>query len=172
MFDKVLVPLDGSSYSLRALPYAVAIAEKFNSRIILINVVRPVSPLNSTGSTGTLIASPDTSKILVHQALAEQYKNVDAATAFLEKQIAPIAESGLNIVYRVLVGDPAEAIIDYCRKETIDLVIMTTTGKSGIKRAFLGSVTDRIIRKPGFPVLAIRPEPGLVINNFQISGLR
>jgi nucleotide-binding universal stress UspA family protein len=61
-----------------------------------------------------------------------------------------------------VVGEPAEAIIEFCQKEAISLVIMTTTGKSGLKRALLGSVTDRVIREPGFPVFAIRPETNLV----------
>ncbi len=161
MFEKILVPLDGSEYSARAIPYSIAMAGKFNSGIILLQVVRPTRPLAPTGPTGTLIASPATNKILVQQAMEEQTVNVADARTYLEHQANLILEHGLEVTSRVEVGDPAEAIIEFCQKEKIGLVIMTTTGKSGLKRALLGSVTDRIIREPGFPVLAVRPESSL-----------
>ena len=162
MFEKILVPLDGSTYSARAIPYAIAMAEKFDSEIILLQVVRPVSPLAPTSPTGTLIASPATNKLLVQQAAEEQTQNIDGVRCYLEYQANLIRGQQLKVSYKIVVGDPAEAIIEFCQKEAISLVIMTTTGKSGLKRALLGSVTDRVIREPGFPVFAIRPETNLV----------
>jgi nucleotide-binding universal stress UspA family protein len=162
MFEKILVPLDGSTYSARAIPYAIAMADKFDSLILLLQVVRPVRPLAPTSPTGTLIASPATNKLLVQQAAEEQTQNIDGVSCYLEYQANLIRGQQLKVSYRVVVGDPSEAIIEFCQKETISLVIMTTTGKSGLKRALLGSVTDRVIREPGFPVLAIRPETNLV----------
>lgn len=162
MFEKILVPLDGSTYSARAIPYAIAIAEKFDSLILLLQVVRPVRLLAPTSPTGTLIASPATNKLLVQQAAEEQTQNIDGVRCYLEYQANLIRGQQLKVSYRVVVGDPSEVIIEFCQKETISLVIMTTTGKSGLKRALLGSVTDRVIREPGFPVFAIRPETNLV----------
>ncbi len=158
MFEKILVPLDGSAYSARAIPYAIMMADKFNSEIILLQVVRPSRPLAPTGPTGALIASPATNKLLVQQAVEEQTQNVDDTQCYLEHQANLVLEHGLKVTSQVVVGDPAEAIIEFCQKSAIGLVIMTTAGKSGLKRAFLGSVTDRVIREPGFPVMAIRTE--------------
>jgi nucleotide-binding universal stress UspA family protein len=59
--------------------------------------------------------------------------------------------------YFTVLGEPAKAIIKFCQEESVDLVVMTTSGKSGLKRAFLGSVADEVIREPGIPMLAIRP---------------
>ena len=55
-------------------------------------------------------------------------------------------------------GTPAKSIIEFCQKEGVDLVVMTTHGRNGLKRAFVGSIADEVIRESGVPVLVIRPQ--------------
>ncbi len=158
MFERIMVPMDGSRYSARALPYAIEIASKFNAEIILLRVVHRVRPVTPVGPSGTGIMSDYTNQIFVESAIDEEKQHLAEGKRYLQRQLKHITQNNLKGSYRVLVGDPAEEIIDLCKKESINLVVMTTTGKSGVKRAFLGSVADRVIREPGFPVLVIRSE--------------
>ncbi len=54
-------------------------------------------------------------------------------------------------------GDPAEHILAKCNGEGVDLIVMATRGRGGLRRAFLGSVADTVVREPGVRVLVIRP---------------
>ncbi|HEY92485.1 MAG TPA: universal stress protein [Dehalococcoidia bacterium] len=61
--------------------------------------------------------------------------------------------------YDVVIGDPAQSIMEFDKKERMDLIVMSTHGKSGLKRAIMGRVADAVIRDSGKPVLVIRPHP-------------
>ncbi len=157
MFEKILVPLDGSRFSGKAIPYAVEIAKRFDAEIILLFVVRRIPPTNSVNPIGGGMVSPSTSELLIQSALESERENINQGKRYLRGKLRQILALGLKGSYRVIAGDPAEEIIDLCKVKSINLVIMTTSGKSGLKRALIGSVADRVIREPGFPVLAIRP---------------
>jgi len=58
----------------------------------------------------------------------------------------------------VAIGNPAQSIMQFSKKKNIDLIVMTTHGKSGLKRAVMGSIADVVIRESGKPVLVIRPQ--------------
>jgi len=64
---------------------------------------------------------------------------------------------GINERYHVIARKPAQSILKFSKKEKIDLVVMTTHGKSELKRALVGSVADEVIRTSGKPVLVIKP---------------
>jgi nucleotide-binding universal stress UspA family protein len=156
MFQRILVPLDGSQFSARALVYATEVAKRFGAEIILLQVVTP-SPVTSVPSAVNGLISPGVIRTTMQLAEEQDKKNVERAKAYLKKKLNQIATEGIKCSYHVLVGHPAESIIEFCDKEAIDLVVMTTKGQGGIKRAILGSIADEVIRAPGFPVLAIRP---------------
>jgi nucleotide-binding universal stress UspA family protein len=69
-----------------------------------------------------------------------------------------IRSQGIEGSYNVAVGNPARSIMKFSKRGHIDLVVMTTHGKSGLKRAIMGSVADAVIRESGKPVLVIRPQ--------------
>jgi nucleotide-binding universal stress UspA family protein len=156
MFERILVPLDGSRFSGRALPYTIEIAKCFGAEVLLLKVVRQTPLVAPTG--GSVMASPAATQMLIESAKAQDRRNIGKANRYLRAKSRELAAHGVGGSYHAVLGEPAKAIITFCQKQAVDLVVMTTSGKSGLRRAFLGSVADRVIREPGTPVLAIRPQ--------------
>jgi nucleotide-binding universal stress UspA family protein len=136
----ILVPIDFSKTSKKALVYAVRMAEQFGSRIILLNVVEP-------------IATPDFACPLV----VEPEKTASA----VRKQLEKVCRDTLlpaNMVDRLLVrhGTPFAEITDAARTLNVDLIILTTHGYTGLKHVFMGSTAERVVRHAPCPVLTVR----------------
>jgi len=155
MFKRLLVPLDGSRFGLRALSYATEVARRFEAEIILLQVIKPTTPVISQGPQGE--ASPVGSEIALKSAAEEDARNAVRAKRYLSSKVRGIISQGMAGSYSVVVGDPSQSIISFSHKERIDLIVMSTHGKSGLKRAIMGSVADSVIRESGKPVLVIRP---------------
>ncbi|OGO39712.1 MAG: hypothetical protein A2147_05900 [Chloroflexi bacterium RBG_16_57_8] len=157
VLERILVPLDGSRSSAKALPCAIEAAKRFWAQIVLLHVVRP-SPIGAPASpAGSTIISPSTIQVIVESAKKLDRHKAYRATRYLRAQSRRITAAGVECPYRIRLGEPAEEIIQFCQSEAMGLVVMTTSGKAGVKRALLGSVADRVVREPGFPVLVIRP---------------
>jgi nucleotide-binding universal stress UspA family protein len=155
MFERIVVPLDGSRFSATALNYATEIAKQFGSEVILIHVVIPANPMIWASPSG--VASPKATEIAIEAAQLRDKENAQRARRYLKRKLRQVAAQGIKTSLHVSIGSPAKSIIEFCEKERVNLVVMTTSGKSGIKRAILGSVADELIREPGIPVLAITP---------------
>ncbi len=144
MFKKILVPLDGSELSESALTHVIDITPDFHAvEVVLIRVREPLDP----NVIGTLDA-----KVAVE--LDEAYR--DEAARYLDKVVETLKEKGIAAKTEVLSGNPAEEIIKYSQKNDIDLIIMSTRGRSGISRLVFGSVAEKVIRNSTVPVL-IKP---------------
>ena len=140
----VLVPLDGSSLAELVLPHVAAMAKEMKLEVILLRVY---SMLSYT-YTGEELA-PDIDQ------LTEIIR--DAVKSYLEEKVGKLKAEGIEKVsYQLLEGDPAAKIIDIARETPDNLVAICTHGRSGIGRWALGSVTDRVVRHSGDPVLVIR----------------
>ena len=122
----VTVPLDGSSVSEQILSHAKSIAKSLDVPVTLVGV-----------------ATPDSSE-------AEVAGYLDTAANTLRQDGVSSNETQL------LHGDPADAILDMLQQSPDCLVAMTTRGRSGVKRWTMGSVTDRVVRYSGAPVLVVR----------------
>ena len=157
MFKKILVPLDGSRFASRSLKYATEIAQKFNAEIILLQIEKPATPIPVSDGPQPGIQSPSAAKIAVQIALDEDKRNLSKARRYLSRKVRDIKSKKIACSYHVDIGKPAESIILYAWKKKIDLIIMTSHGKSGIIRAVMGSVVDEVVRNSGKPVLVIRP---------------
>jgi nucleotide-binding universal stress UspA family protein len=158
MFKRLLVPLDGSGFGSRALKYANEIAQRFISEVILIQVIKPATPMPATTGVAPGVGSPATAEITLQAAIEEDKRNATRAKRYLSGKVRAIKAQGIKGSYSVVVGDPAQSIMGFSKKEHIDLVVMTTHGKSGLKRAIMGSVADAVIRESGKPVLVVRPK--------------
>ena len=158
MFKHILVPLDGSRFSSRALPYAIEVAHRFGAEAILLQVVKPATPVATTTGMAPGTASPATAEIAVQAALEEEKRNAARAKRYLGSKVREIRSKDIKVSYQAVVGDPAQSIMEFSKKEYVDLVVMTTHGKSGLKRAVMGSVADAVIRESGKPVLVVRPQ--------------
>lgn len=154
MFKRLLVPLDGSRLGLQALRYATEIAQRFGAEIALLQVIKPATPVIAAGASG-VASTPAGSEIV---ALEEDKRNTARARRYLNRKVRQIKSQDIAGSCNVVVGDPAQSIMALSKKERIDMIVMSTHGKSGLKRAILGSVADAVIRESGKPVLVIRPQ--------------
>lgn len=149
-FDTLLVPLDGSELAESVMPSAVALAKGLNARIVLARAYElPMSTY--AGADEYYIPKYDELKALLKEE----------AGAYLEAKVKELKENGVEKVYSVLLeGAAPETIIDLARKTSKNLVAMCTHGRSGVKRWVLGSVTEKVVRHSGDPVLIISAKGG------------
>ncbi|MBN2403848.1 MAG: universal stress protein [Spirochaetes bacterium] len=157
MFNKILVPLDGSRFSLHALRYAEDISKHYKAHLFLLRVVKPLIPILSAGAPSIGMESPIPSQIAVEDVIRFDRLNLKRAEKFMEKKLKEVTAMGIKASSHIATGDPYESIMKLCKKEKINLVVMTTHGESGLKRAIMGSVADKVVRDPRVPVLVIRP---------------
>jgi nucleotide-binding universal stress UspA family protein len=142
-FRKILVPLDFSRCSDDALDAACELARRFEAPILLLHAyVIPTYPLPE----GYVMASAET----VAEVLS---KTKEAMDRYKAKAVA----QGIQKVDVLMTEGPAFAeIIRVARTENIDLIVMGTHGRTGIKHALLGSVAEKVVRKSPCAVLTIR----------------
>ncbi len=137
----ILVPIDFSEASKKALHYAARMAEQFGSKITLLNVVEP-------------IATPDFG---YHPLMLETDKIKKAAKENLDKlsrQFRLPARLLEGIVVRY--GTPFVEIAEAARTLKVDLIIITTHGYTGLKHVLMGSTAERVVRHAPCPVLTVR----------------
>jgi nucleotide-binding universal stress UspA family protein len=156
MFKRILVPLDGSRFASRALPYAVEVAQRFSTEVVLIQVIRPATAVIDAPTP--IGVGPAGSEIAVQVALEADRRNAARARRYLSRKVRAMKSRHIRTSYHVLKGDIARSIIGFSEKENVDLVVMTTHGKSGLRRVVMGSVADVVIRESRKPVLVIRPQ--------------
>ena len=156
--ERVIVPLDGSEAAEAVLPSVVALATAIDLEVVLVRV---------TPSGGDYLRymeyhyelGPGSTLARVYEGPFEEYSKESEAKAmeYLRKITADLEGQGVKKVQqRLLHGDAAEAISAAANEMEHNLVAMTTHGRSGIDRWVLGSVTDKVVRECGDPVLIIR----------------
>lgn len=142
MYKKMLVPLDGSELAKRGLDEAVKLARHFDSEILLFQVV-PFMPI---------YGSPE----LVTPLLVDE-KQKEAAEKYLSNLAEELRKKGLKVRAMVKTGQQvALEIIDFAKGNDVDLIVMSTHGRSGITRWVLGSVALKILTRAETPVLLLR----------------
>jgi nucleotide-binding universal stress UspA family protein len=141
MYKKILVPLDGSELSKKALDPAEKLAKTFDAEIILFQVV-PFMPI---------YGSPE----LVTPLIIDE-KQKEAAERDLTNLAEEIKKRGIKVVATVRTGQQvAVEIIDFAKESGIDLIVMSTHGRSGFTRWVLGSVTHKVLTRAETPILLI-----------------
>jgi nucleotide-binding universal stress UspA family protein len=168
MIKKILVPCDGSDLAQRSVfPYVEDLSKATGAEVVILRVV-PSPPGRSgvafrAGAPEMPISLPETPED-AHVARHPIYRDQEIASAEDEARRsvltgeAMLRDQGVEVRSEVLLGDPAEEIIDYAEKEDIDLIIMCSHGSSGIRRWVFGSVTEKVLRGTATPVLVIRPK--------------
>jgi nucleotide-binding universal stress UspA family protein len=139
MFERIVVPVDGSEHSQRALTYAKALAGRFESTLWLVH------------------AFPQTSDLLGY----EEYEKLvarrqSAGQAVLDKARTQLADISLDVREELLEEPAAEAILDVAEARQADLIIMGTRGLGTLQGMLLGSVSHKIMHHASCPVLLIR----------------
>jgi len=139
--EKILVPLDGSALAETALQAAVALAEATGAALLLLRAAE-ASALSSVGD-------PTVGQVEVVRE-AEDY--LDAVKRRFQ------TSTSATIATAVWYGRPADSIVESARVNRVDMVVMTTHGRSGLGRILLGSVAETVIRSTATPILVLHPE--------------
>lgn len=154
-YNHILVPYDGSTLSGKVLPHILTLSSAFNPKITLLEVAESLIEINTK-----MTPLPNYTAGLYSTDLAKQvYKNSTiAAEDHLKKLQHKLHEYGLvKVNIKVLHGNPADEIVKFAKRESCDLIVMSTHGRSGLKRLLLGSVTDQVLHQAVCPVLIVRP---------------
>jgi nucleotide-binding universal stress UspA family protein len=142
VYDDVLVPTDGSDPSTVAVEQGVVLAERFDATVHFLNVV-DVGTEMSAGAVGAIADD-----------LTETFEEV--ADDALSAAEARADEAGVPADRTILEGVPHEAIAEYAADHDVDLIVLGTSGRSGLREHVLGSTTGRVARSADASVLVAR----------------
>ena len=146
MYQKILVPLDGSPLAECVFPHVEALAGGCKVKEVVL--VRVAEPFRQPTPSEYVIKPEDVIRINEEiRGEAEKYINQAKAKVNLK---------GVEVNTAVLRGNPAETLAEYSSKNGVDLIIIATHGRSGVSRWVWGSVADRILRSACVPVLMVR----------------
>ena len=146
MFQHILVPVDMSTFAEQALPHALALATATRARlhVVLVHEMRPLGERLATFGSE-----------LVEAQLREVEED------YLERLAQRLAGTlGHEPRVKLLNGTAAAALARFVSREGIDLIVMSTHGRSGFNRAWLGSVADALVRRSRVPILLVKPADG------------
>jgi nucleotide-binding universal stress UspA family protein len=138
MYGTILVPLDGSSCSERALPVASALAQVMSAKVVL---VRAVPEAAGRSQEGAEAESPA----------------VREAGAYLAEFAGRLSKQGIPVTTVVPVLPPCDAILAEAKGHAADLIVMCSHGRSGIGRWLYGTVAEGVLMHSRLPVLLVRP---------------
>ena len=153
MYKKILVPLDGSELAECVLPHVEAVAKGSQvSKVVFIRVLEPFEP---PGATEFSFAPENIGErnLQIRQADAETYFQT-----VKEKIQLP----GIDTEWKIETGKVPETISEFALHQEVDLIVISTHGRSGVSRWVWGSVAERVLRSSCVPVLMVRA-PGCVL---------
>ena len=151
MYKNIMVPLDGSELAECVLPHVDALAK--GCQMENVTFVRVVEDVRMPGGAEAGLDDKQLKEMFAsRKAEAEQYLNQLVKRTKFDK---------VNVKKVLLKGSVADTLADYATKNDVDLILISTHGRSGISRWIWGSVADRILRSACVPVFMIRA-PGCV----------
>ena len=148
MYKKILVPLDGSGFSECSLAHVKAIAS--GCRVPETVLLRVVEPLSAEAVSALGMAGDN----LLYKA---ELDSRTEATNYVFKIRNELANDGLAAEAVVTDGRAAEEILGFAKDNEVDLIVMTTHGKTGVSRWFFGSVAQKVLQHSPIPILMISP---------------
>lgn len=164
---KVLIPLDGSEWSRQVVPHVCRVLSPTDYDVILFRAadkpadVLAASPLELV--FGSMLQSnfgtvPDTERAQHPMYTSQAWERTEAALKDeLRAAARVLQDAGYKVSIEVRFGDPAEEIVACVQGQDIDLVVMATHGRTGLKRFVLGSVAEQVLRSLDVPVILVRP---------------
>ena len=150
-FSKILVPIDGSEPSFHAARIANKVAKRFNSEIIFLYVV--VSPSKYEYANLTGLVTPKQIDMIIQNAKEEAKDWFNRIEDMVKKENPNIKLSTKVILTGIAVYGE---IIQYAEKESIDLIVIGTRGRSGVKKLLLGSTASGVVTYSSCPVLVTK----------------
>ena len=154
MFNRILVPLDGSKLAERAIPHAEEFARIFGSSIILLQILDPTSYHENPNPVDPLSWQ-------IRKTEADMYMNGITAQILEDlgessPQIRGTAKKNVRVEYSIREGKTAENIVNFAHIENIDLLVISSHGSGGLSRWNISSVTQKVINLIYLPVLIVR----------------
>ncbi len=131
MFNKILVPLDGSKLAEQAFPYVVELARAFGSKVVLVGVCESEETEDGQAC-----------RLYIKNEAKQLRKSMKSSTA--------------SVRTVVLMGKPAQKILDYAEQNNISLIIISTHGRSGIAPWSLGSTLQKVLHRVDIPLIIVR----------------
>jgi nucleotide-binding universal stress UspA family protein len=146
----IIVALDGSPFAEAAIPLALGVAQCLKARLEVVSVHQPPSGVRAISGAG------------VHDLSLDQRESVELRAAlqhYLGHVASRIARSpdAPPVLVTLLEGEPADRLCEYAAEREAALLVVTTHGRGGVSRAWLGSVTDAVLRETTVPLLVLRP---------------
>ena len=149
MYNKILLPTDGSKNSEKAIAHALTIAEFEDAEIIILNVVDSVYltglPEEDLITKSEMILEEESKKVI---------SRVEKIIRALEEEKGSEAKD-IKISARTIEGNAADVILKISEQEDIDLIVIASSGKHMLDRFLLGSVTEKTVRHTKVPILVI-----------------
>lgn len=142
---KILAPTDLSELSLEGVRYALEMAKSEGGEVIVYHVI-------AYSQVYHIDSSPE--EFTLGEELLENGKRF--LDSYLTSHFTDLMR-GLNVRQQVEIGVPHRAIVEKALKERVDLIVMSTHGRTGLPHMLIGSVTERVVRKATCPVLSIHP---------------
>ena len=159
MFQRVLVPLDGSHRAEQALPVAAQIARASGGTVLLLQAVRQPTDLIPIPA-----AEPGAIRKIIEADLEESRNYLESITNLSSM-------TGIRTETKVILGHPAATILSVVDDQNIDLVVMCSHGYTGMKRWVLGSIAEKVAHRSPVPVLMLREDdPGLASRHLTTRG--
>ena len=147
MYDRILIPTDGSETAELAVERALAIAEQFDSAVDTLYVV----------DTDALELSLGTEQ--VDRVRSGRFGEMDELEAKAREATDHVVEAGrergVDVTAHFRAGQPHKVIADFAEDQDVDLVVMGSHGRSGLSRVVLGSVAEKVLRRTRLPVLVV-----------------
>jgi nucleotide-binding universal stress UspA family protein len=143
-FRKILIPLDGSSLAERVLPTVERLAHAHQCEVLLVRVVVPVEVVLSGSGYMDVTITAELRTAGLHEA-----------QVYLDAKCGELRGVGLQMRAMVVEGMPGASILAMAENESVDLIAMTTHGRSGLSRLLQGSVAEQVMHTAPCPVLLI-----------------
>ncbi len=147
MYQKIMVPLDGSELAECVLPHVEAFIKEYKIKSVVF--IRVVEPFHDH-----YIPTVGIHDIEVFQKM-ESERKVDAED-YLNQIVNKLKHEEANLQTKVLAGSVSDCLCDYAESNGIDLILIATHGRSGVSRWVRGSVADKVLRSSNAPVLMVR----------------
>ena len=145
MYEKIMVPLDGSELAECVLPHVEGLIKGCHvSNVVFVRVVEPI-----TAPVGNVYIGREESR-------ERESTRKSAVKDYLNQIVDRLKYEGTELHSEVLVGRVADSLADYTEKNDIDLILIATHGRSGVTRWVRGSIADKILRYSNVPVLMVR----------------
>ena len=158
VFQHVLAPMDGSSLAERALPYAVALADRFKARLTLLTAVS--DPEDVAQSVAAMQSAPLAGAAITTRAIEMVSEGAReaalAAQAYLARRAEELSTPGLDITTAVVEGEPATVTLRAAHDAPDSIVVLSTHGRGGLGRLIFGSTALDILHRAQVPSLIIR----------------